>query len=450
MKVGEMVKSKKAFVSFVEMIVVLVTLFIAFSIFFPGFSYRNRWTEALMKLKARDLIITADRSGMFFPCAFSAACLKNTFLDLIIPTNRTNIIPWTEIEGTVKSQISISCNCSTQNIEYLYSAFNSLTINGRDIAAKICYTDLESAVNPCMQSSDILVIWGYKDLSSTKYREVLRQYLQSYGGVLEITDFPSSYSLSGDYTQQQIFGISDYIGIGSPAYDLFIKPANASLITYQPYKFFHYLPLRLTAATAGVSTAGCAQNMTGNFTIRTKAYPFSVCNGATVYFDTNGDGRIDSQVSGTFKLLSIGEWLNFTLKSVSQQNIKVSFNQPYKFLDFAKTASTNNIISSDDNYDRVLLKTDFEAGPHKASAVVMNGTRQVQTVWMADFSRDVSKAGDDHKNLVLSLILALSNKKAFSVISPNVKTGFVTSYLGVAATDFYEIFRFNLGLGYPY
>lgn len=110
---GDM-KSRKAFVSFIEMIIVLVTLFIAFNIFFPGFSYKNRWTEAMMKLKARDLLVTADRLEKFYPCSFSPSCFKDNFLDLVIPTNRTNIIPWTEIEGVVKNQLSISCNCTLQ------------------------------------------------------------------------------------------------------------------------------------------------------------------------------------------------------------------------------------------------------------------------------------------------------------------------------------------------
>lgn len=67
---------KKGFVSFIEVVIVLVTLFITFSVFFPGFSYRNRWNEALMKLKARDITVAADRAGIFYPCVFSSTCFK--------------------------------------------------------------------------------------------------------------------------------------------------------------------------------------------------------------------------------------------------------------------------------------------------------------------------------------------------------------------------------------
>jgi len=439
---GRAVKSRKAFVSFIEMIIVLITLFIAFNVFFPGFSYKNRWTEAMMKLKTRDLLITADTLGKFYPCGFSPSCFKDNFLDLIIPTNRTNIIPWTEVEGTVKNQISISCNCTPSNIQYLYDAFNGLTINGREINAKICYTDLES-VNPCMQGSDLLVIWGYKDISSTKYRDRLRQYL-SYGGIVEVMDIPSSYNFGSDYTQQQVFGITGG-GSGTPNYNIFLKPASADQITYQPYKFFYHTPLRLLTNGTGISTVGCTQNKTGVFTINTQGYPFSICNGATVFFDTDNDKRIDSQVSGSFKLYSYGVWMNFTLKYVSDQWIKIRFDPSYELLDFAKSPTSANIMPVDDDYSKVLLMSEIYTG-----AVIVNGTNQAKTAWVADFSRDPAKMGDDHKNILLSLILALSNKNAFSVLSPNVKTGFLTSYLNVNATDMYEILRFNLGLGYPY
>jgi len=432
---------KKGFVNFVEMIIVLLTLFLAFGIFFPGFSYKNRWTEALMKLKARDIMITADRTGIFHPCIFSSTCFKDNFLDFIIPTNRTNIIPWSEVEGTVKNQISISCNCSTQNISYLYSAFNGLRINDRTVSAKICYTDLEVGVNPCMQSSDTLVIWGYKDFSAAKYKNVLQQYLQS-GSVIQVADFPSGFT--ADSTQQQVFGIAG--SSASPlGYDSFVKPGTANQVTYQPWKFFFHSPLQLTAGTTGLPTGDCAQNMTGNFTIRAKVYPFSVCNGVAVYFDTDGDGGIDRQVSGQFNLSSAGEILNFTLRYVSPQSIGIKFGEQYRFLEFSKTPSTSAIVPSDGNSDRILLKTDVNTG-----VVIVNGTRKAKTAWMADFSRDLTKMGDDHRQLLTSLILSLSNKDAFSVISPNVKIGFVTSYINVNASDIYEVFRFNLGLGYPY
>lgn len=328
------------------------------------------------------------------------------------------------------------------NIQYLYDIFNGLTINGREVNAKICYTDLES-INDCMQSSDLLVIWGYKDISSVTYRNRLRQYL-SYGGIVEVMDIPSSYNFGSDYTQQQVFGITGG-GSGMPNYNTFLKPVSADQITYQPYKFFYYTPLRLLTNGTGVSTAGCTQNKTGIFTINAKGYPFSICNGATVFFDIDGDGKINSQVNGAFKLTSVGESLNFTLRYVSSQWIKIRFDSKYKFLDFAKTATTASIVPQDGNNNRVLLMTDISTG-----AVIVNGTNQAKTAWIADFSRDPSKMGDDHKNILLSLILASSNKNAFSVLSPNVKTGFLTSYLNVNATDVYEISRFNLGLGYPY
>jgi hypothetical protein len=72
-----------------------------------------------------------------------------------------------------------------------------------------------------------------------------------------------------------------------------------------------------------------------------------------------------------------------------------------------------------------------------------------RVAWIADFT-DNDIIGDDHKLLLTSLLLWASNKKASAVLSSNLKIGYLTSYVNINNTDMFEVYKFNLGLGYPY
>jgi hypothetical protein len=80
----------------------------------------------------------------------------------------------------------------------------------------------------------------------------------------------------------------------------------------------------------------------------------------------------------------------------------------------------------------------------------LNGTFS-RTAWIADFSRDgLDKVEDDHRELLLSLILWASNKRSVSMTSSQLKTGFISTYINAFNDDIFEIYKFKLGLGYPY
>jgi hypothetical protein len=48
-----------------EAISAAIILLIALSVFFPGFFYESKWSEAFIILKSRDIIITIDRLLFF-------------------------------------------------------------------------------------------------------------------------------------------------------------------------------------------------------------------------------------------------------------------------------------------------------------------------------------------------------------------------------------------------
>ena len=61
----------KGIVNVIELILVVVTLFVSFTIFFPGNIYRNKWDDAYGTLRARDAMLALERSGHLHEYAFS-------------------------------------------------------------------------------------------------------------------------------------------------------------------------------------------------------------------------------------------------------------------------------------------------------------------------------------------------------------------------------------------
>jgi len=74
-----------------------------------------------------------------------------------------------------------------------------------------------------------------------------------------------------------------------------------------------------------------------------------------------------------------------------------------------------------------------------------------KTAWVANFSRNgLQNVKDDHKQLLISLLLDVSNKKAKELTFGNVTFGRSTSYLDVINYDMFEFYKINLGVGHPF
>jgi hypothetical protein len=345
----------KGFVAMLEMILVAIALFFAFSIFFPGFTYKNRWGDALLVLKGRDIILAADSIGKLYNYSFDSSGFQG-FLDRLIPVNETSLLPWSETEGTIKSKIVLACNCTNSQMNNLMSWFSDFKINGRDIETVVCYTNL-GVINPCVQTSDAMLIWGYKDLDL--FVNQIQDYLSSERGILEIMDFSSAPSGT---VQQSIFGLSECTSCTVSTYDSTVKPESVENITYQGWKAY-------------------VKGLGGNTTIT------EFCN-----------------------------------------------------------ETSAKMIKPNGEMGRVLVKGD-SASP--ASCVVMNNYMNISTVaWMSDFISTTYDA--NHTKLVKVLTLAVSNKRSIGVLSPGLGVGYVTSYVNAINQDMFEVYRFNLGLGYPF
>lgn len=191
---------RKGIVNFIEAIFVIIAIFTAFAVLFPGLSFKSKWSVATGTLYARDTILAMDRLGILYKSSFDSNSLQN-FVDTVIPINKTGLIEWSEVDGTVGSTIKVACNCTADQINNLNYWMSGMQINGRSVNFVFVPTSLDS-INP---DADALLIWGSTNLDN--YLTNFQNYLSSGGGIVEINDFKSASDV-GNYVQQQIFGLT--------------------------------------------------------------------------------------------------------------------------------------------------------------------------------------------------------------------------------------------------
>jgi len=448
------VKNRKGFVAILEMIIVVIALFVAFQIFFPGFSYKNRWEDALLMLKGRDLILVMERIGKLHYYSYNDSATAS-FLETLIPFSKTNIIGWSESEGSVKNRISIACmNCTDEQMVKLANWFRGLKINGKpiDMVSTICPTNLET-INPCEKNADVLLVWGYKKLDEAKYVNTMRDYLKLDNGIVEVMDFTAASDLDSP-VQQKIFGLKWETSAvsGTLKYENFTqKPDNATDVLYGPYKFFYHIPIPVEAA-GSEAVAGCtftASNK-GIFKVNNTQYRFWICTGSSVKFDEDGNNAPDKTVvvGNYFSLNSSNFYLNYIDITPEKNRTGISFRSDFKFREFLDDGSITKIYQFDNDARKILLKADAKyVNGNYLPAIILNNSEGARIAWMADF-----KDYDDYeyRTMLASLLLWASNKRAIGILSPNVKVGFRTSYVNTVNDDMFEVYKYNLGLGYPY
>jgi len=431
----------KGFIVILEVIVVLIVLFIAFSVFFPKFSYKNRWNDAYIQLKGRDIILTLDRLGKLYNYSFNNNELNRFLFDPdkgVISIKRDNLISWSETEGTFKNNIVIACNCTNEQIEAWKGWIEQLRMNDRHIDATtfICWTNLE-VINPCYYGDkkfdpDVLIIWGNPNQKTRRlnvYKNLLLDYLERGNGILEIMDFVESDAITTDTGQYKIFGIQWDNRNPTAWSNNFNPPPNANDIKYQPYKFFYHVPVPLASS--------------GEFNFQGNSYSYNICNGK-LCIDHDGDPDTPAQevVPGNnFEINGYNFFLSYI--DATKSRIGITFKPSYifkNFLDGSKMVADN---------EKILLQRG--GGDNRLAVVALNGSSNYRTAWItANFAADLNSVGDDHKSLFNSLLLWVSNKKAARVLAPAISVGFKTSYVDVEGYDMYEPYIFNLGIAYPY
>lgn len=468
---------RKGIVNFIEAIFVIIVIFTAFAVLFPGLSFKNKWSAALIILPARDVITSMDRLGVLYANSFDSNALQN-FIDMTIPTNRTGLVSWSQTSGAIKSSITVACNCTSDQLSKLNYWMSGLQFNGRTVDLVFVPTTLEN-INP---AADVLFIWGNLKLDS--YLTNLRNYINSGGSIVEMNDF-SSLSDTG-LVQQQIFGLNYTGGVSvkdRAVADFFTrKPNNSTDIIYGPYKYFFHIPVALKTYESNytfpveknMQQPVCSTIYHGNFTLNDSVYNFWMCNSSTVYFDSDLNSSADTGLNAGQSFNLAKNPNNFTLVYVNYPSeISVLFGPNYLFKDFVIAWNapgqacpqgnawgqfyTDQVAPVDGNMNRVLINASFSSNPG-LSVVILNGT-QSKTVWLADFTNNPNfangctsnaAAGDDNTLLLASLLMWASNKQQYQTSTAAVQRGFLIPYVNVQNSDMYEVYQFNLGLKSPF
>jgi len=492
-------------ISIIEAISTIIILIITLTIFFPPFYYETSWDAADTLLKIRDVITTADRIGILDEISFNRSALSD-FLSRTVLANNT--VFWYVTQGTIKEKIVVACNCTDEQISILSIWTYGLEVNGRPIRFEFCPTYL-GIVNPCYFGSDLLLIWGYRNL--TPYTNMLNYYVSSGNGIIEVSDLNATLLDPGT---KQIFGLdnttitetsrfSDYDRFRITS-DCDERPCNASDIIYQPWKYFYHIPVPIltTQLPAGnIQTEGsllspyCSNITNGSLKIQSYvyqvdsqnveepyAYSFWVCNFSSVYLDTDWNGTADLKVEIGEKfnlpnLYNQSESFTFLLSYIEKEKVGITFQPKYKFYDFiryefgyqidpnkpgngppehAVAAGLKNrwakyyvIIPDDNDYRRVLIQAEntTETGGI-IPGVILKSTPAYNTAWIANFTD--GGVGDDERMLLISLLLFASKKVSSEAAITPVKRGYEASYVHTMNKDMFDVYLFTLGLGYPF
>lgn len=442
----------KGVVSIMELIIAGIFLLTIFSVLFPRFAYEHRWEEALLLLKARDIILTLDRYGKLYEYSFDSGGLSH-FLSKIFP--KRELVAWGGTKGTFKSEIIVACNCTDDKIDMLRNYIGSVRLNDREIIVNYVKSTLDDIVK-----SDVLLIWGYKNLAPYYYP--IKKYIGGGSGIIEVMDF-----IDDDIVQTEIFGLEyrgrDERDVENVEEIIFRKaPTTAGDLTYSMWKYFYHISLPLVPKVRE-DLIGCTiegGEPKGNFTLKGEDYSYWICDQDSVWWDTNGDGINDTLVTEneTFSIAGF----NFTLSYVDETRIGVKFHRDYIFDDFLEYVGppgdpeppgkalgvyrVYEIYPIDGNEERILL---YGVSPNKNySACILNPKETYNVGWLTDLSKNNRTIQDDERFLLLDLLLWASKKK--EAIRIEMKYGILVYYLNVVNRDMYEVYEFGLGIGYPY
>jgi hypothetical protein len=446
--------SMKGQVPIMEMITVIIALFVSFSIFFPERNFGNRWQEAEVALKGRDVVTSMDRSGGVATYVSNEDSLRQ----FINRTVSNNLVYWTTIEGTVQPDVIVACNCTTSQIQDLTNYIGRLKLNGREILLDI----RPSTLSP-IQKSNVLIIWGRTNLSA--YRNDILNYMRDGGGVIgiaDVTDPDTTYTeIFGVKRCSDVFGAGPCVDSGSSQID-FRYTTNSSKPAFQVDKYFFHLPIRdlanLSTFPITVETNQTCPNtqvFEGRFTFKSTIARYWICNSTDVFMDTNGNLAPDIilKENSTFSVRDVGTGVTYNFKmsyiDAGGNRTYISFrsNPLFRFDDSGFRPSSVMLYPSDRDDDKVILYDGSYGNGRPIPAATINNSLPGKAIWATDFLG----ATHDYRLLMASLVFSASKKKTVETTLGDLKvTGAITPYINVVNRDMLEIYQFNLGLGFPF
>ncbi len=482
----------KGFVSFIELVSAIIILIIAFTILFPPLQYSSKWGEALSLIKGRDIIFSLASANKMYEYSFNSSLLENFLLQAL---NETNFLYHYSIENTIKPEVFIACNCTFDEINKLQKLLSGFEINGREINFLLLYSNLDE-INDPNKRSDLLLILGNKSLFP--FKNEIKRYLERGNGIILIAD-PSLEQVSpgGDEVYREIFGLGNASSqkvLDSDFNNFRKNPDSVKELIYHPWKYFYRVavPLFVSPYFGSIPVENlvqptCSNKANGTFQlwvcnisseIKPCTLKFWVCD-SWLYIDTDWNGTADKVVKEGeyFQIMNIynsSDFKNFYLSYLRNDKVGISFRPNYEFYDFIKwnvsyiqqpkgkppdwakawglRAQLKNYtvlypVEGDLGIYRILIQASNTTEEGKAVPGVILNSSVGRTAWISNFSEE--GIGDDERLLLASLIFWASNKKAKELF-PKMKIGYTNSYLNIENKDIYEIYEFELTLGYPY
>jgi hypothetical protein len=208
----------KGFIHIVEIIIIALVVLVLLTQFVAIPGLKTDWERTKLTILGRDVLLALDRSGINW---FDVNNLDSNLSALL----GNNTIYSIEIEGVPPSNISIGCNCSDEEFNFIKNLVNNIPeINNQKFGFFV-----EQAESFDLKYDLVLTFKPIKN------RFEAESFLSSGKGIIEILPDPEI-----DEIQQEFFGLdSTTESITENNLTWAIGPAN---ISWQIYKYFHTIP----------------------------------------------------------------------------------------------------------------------------------------------------------------------------------------------------------------
>jgi len=395
----------------VTAIIILITSF--YLIFKPQPIPLEKETSNLFII-SRDFLQSLSNLNSSYTFFTNFSYFNETLIEFLLKNE--SYIPYYSTQNLIKEQIYVAANCSDNEIDNFVKWFNRIKFNKREV--KIFF--VKSTLSSIPETTDLLIICGYKNL--TDYKNNLISYISKDKGIVGFFDFPQTV----DEATKQIFGLNMAQSVPG---DIFVN--NATTVddpNFLAYKYFYNIPLPVKASYYNSST----QDYLGNFTFRNYTVGFEInTTSKEAYFYLPSKLVVKERQS--FSLYGY----SFFLSYLENDTLFISIKKPYNFTNFTLT----DVQLIDYNESKIFL---FKISTPKVPVAVFNGTK---VAWIANFNR-YNNATDDQKLALLSLLLAVSNKKfSYGVL---VRNPVLIPFVDVESYDVYEPYFVNFGLNLPF
>jgi hypothetical protein len=222
----------KGFMHVVEILLIVLLVFLVFTQFANIPRISDDWSRTKLSLAGSDMLKALERRGVNW---FDKRELEDEF-------NKTlpeNLIYSVLLENVIKPEIKIGCLCDNGEIDTLKEILKPgwFAVNNENVTFEIIKVSDKDGLFSL--DFDVVLIYGYEDLSPGQYQYALRNFLSYDKGVVEIFD-PQII----DDVQKNIFGLdSGSVNAGTGEIEFSDSSKENGRETNKIYDYFHHIPV---------------------------------------------------------------------------------------------------------------------------------------------------------------------------------------------------------------